>query len=226
MALALNRVLLADDDEKTRQILTHYLNKWDFVVTSCRDGHEAEAVLLGQDTAPALALIDWEMPGLDGVELCRRIRSRGANSNGSPAPYTYLILVTGRSDKGEVAAGLAAGADDYVTKPFDVDELHARLMVGQRVVALERRLAEHIVRLREALEQVGQLADAAEAKNNSGFVSSETLRGQVPCVCPECRRASDGDGQWQPIESFLRAHGTSCEHQTCPECQAALRPPR
>ena len=112
MAFAINRVLLADDDEKTRQILTHYLNKWDFVVTSCRDGQEAATVLLGQDTAPALALIDWEMPGLDGVELCRRIRARSTRGKGSPVPYIYLILVTGRSDKGEVAAGLAAGADD------------------------------------------------------------------------------------------------------------------
>ncbi len=201
MSFDVNRVLLADDDEKTRQILTHYLQKWDFIVTSCRDGMEA-AALLEQDSAPALALIDWEMPGLEGVEICRRVRGRAGRH-----PYTYIILVTGRSDKGEVASGLAAGADDYVTKPFDVDELRARLLVGQRVVSLERRLAEHIMRLREALEQMGQIQDAPPV-----------------CICPVCKQTRDSQARWQPVETYLREHaGTHSFHETCPACQDKLR---
>ncbi len=201
MSFDVNRVLLADDDEKTRQILTHYLQKWDLTVTTCRDGMEA-AALLEKDTAPALALIDWEMPGLEGVEICRRVRGRPGRH-----PYTYIILVTGRSDKSEIALGLAAGADDYVTKPFDVDELHARLMVGQRVVSLERRLAEHIARLREALDQVGQTQDTLPV-----------------CICPVCKQTRDSNARWQPIETYLQEHaGTHSVHETCPTCCAKLQ---
>ena len=204
MSFDVHRVLLADDDEKTRQILAHYLAKWGFVVSTCRDGNEAAAIL-EQDTAPALALIDWEMPGLEGVEICRRVRGRAGRH-----PYTYIILVTGRSDKSEIASGFAAGADDYVTKPFDVDELHARLLVGQRVVSLERRLAEHIARLRDALEQVGQLQDSAPV-----------------CICPVCKQTRDSQSRWQPVETYLRENvGTFSIHETCPTCCEKLQSDR
>lgn len=204
MSFDVSRILLADDDDKTRQILAHYLKKWDFTVTTCRDGMEA-AALLETDNAPAIALIDWEMPGLEGVEICRRVRGRSGKH-----PYTYIILVTGRSDKSEIASGLAAGADDYVTKPFDVDELHARLLVGQRVVSLERRLAEHIVRLREALDQMGQIQDATPV-----------------CVCPVCRQVRDGEARWQPIETYLQEHaGVHSTQLVCPVCCEKLDTPQ
>lgn len=203
MSFDVSRILLADDDDKTRQILAHYLKKWDFTVTTCQDGMEA-AALLETDNAPAIALIDWEMPGLEGVEICRRVRGRPGKH-----PYTYIILVTGRSDKSEVASGLAAGADDYVTKPFDVDELHARLLVGQRVVSLERRLAEHIVRLREALDQMGQIQDAAPV-----------------CVCPVCKQIRDSEAHWQPVETYLQEHaGTPVTPVVCPACCGKLQSP-
>ena len=151
MSFDLNRVLIADDDERPRQLLAHYLTSWGFHVVDCRDGMEAVRILEA-DNGPALALIDWKMPGLEGVEICRRIRGRTGRH-----PYTYIILVTGESN---AAAGLEAGADDFVTKPYNVDELRARLTVGQRVVGLERRLAEHIEMLRDALDQIGQLPEA------------------------------------------------------------------
>ncbi len=148
MPANLDRVLIADDDERPRQLLAHYLKSWGFTVVSCRDGLEAAAILEG-DNAPAIALIDWMMPGLEGVEICRRVRNHPGKRH-----YTYIILVTGQPD---VAAGLEAGADDFVAKPYNVDELRARLSVGQRVIKLERRLAEHIKMLRDALDQISQM---------------------------------------------------------------------
>ena len=196
MSLDLKRVLVADDDERPRQLLAHYLKSWDFHVTDCRDGLEAVR-LLEAEHAPALALIDWKMPGLEGVEICRRIRARRGSHR-----YTYIILVTGESD---AAAGLEAGADDFVTKPYNVDELRARLTVGQRVVGLERRLAEHIEKLRDALDQVGQLPDI----------------GTTVCLCPSCKRVrASGEPTWQPVETFIHDHtGASSVPETCPDCR-------
>ncbi len=196
MSLDLKRVLVADDDERPRQLLTHYLRSWDFHVTDCRDGLEAVR-LLEAEHAPTLALIDWKMPGLEGVEICRRIRSRRGSHR-----YTYIILVTGESD---AAAGLEAGADDFVTKPYNIDELRARLTVGQRVVGLERRLAEHIEKLREALDQVAQLPSV----------------GAAVCLCPSCKRVREGGEQWQSAETYIQEHtGANSVHETCPDCRA------
>ena len=195
MAFDINRILIADDDERPRQLLAHYLRSWGFTVTECSDGVEA-ARLLEADHAPSLAVIDWVMPGLEGVEVCRRIRQRGGNH-----PYTYMILVTGNSD---AAAGLEAGADDFISKPYNVDELKARLAVGQRVVSLERRLAEHIALLRDALDQVAQLPE----------------NGAAVCVCPGCQRVRDGSTQWLPVEAFLREHsGMHSVAESCPDCE-------
>ena len=150
MAFDINRILIADDDEHPRALLAHYLKSWGFHVTSCQDGLEAAAILEA-DNAPSLALIDWMMPGLEGVDICRRVRNHP-----SRRPYIYIILLTGNDD---VAAGLEAGADDYVKKPYALDELRARLNVGQRVIGLERRLAEHIAMLRDALSQIAELPE-------------------------------------------------------------------
>lgn len=110
-----------------------HLQRHSYVAVPAIDG-TAAAALLSEPDAPRLALLDWVMPGADGVELCRDIRSR--NSNSSNSSYTYIILLTSKSDRDDVVAGLASGADDYLTKPFDASELIARLRVGERVIAL------------------------------------------------------------------------------------------
>lgn len=134
-ALALNSVLIAEDDPIFRRILESWFKRWDYQVTAVQNGLDAWEVLQ-KDEAPPLAVLDWMMPGLDGIELCRKIRSR------EQGPYRYVILLTAKDEKQDLIAGLEAGADDYLTKPFDVDELHARVRAGKRILDLQAALME------------------------------------------------------------------------------------
>ena len=123
------RVLIADDDRMSTLMLQATLERWGFDVVAVHDGNAAwDAVQ--QQPAPSLAIVDWMMPGIDGVELCRRIRSADLRS------YVYVILLTSRVSRQDLISGLDAGADDYLTKPFDPDELRARIRVGQRMLDL------------------------------------------------------------------------------------------
>ena len=123
------RILIADDERVSNMMLGRTLEQWGFEVVVAQDGVEAWERIVS-DQPPALAIVDWEMPGLDGIELCRRIR---ATSLRSPV---YVILLTARNSRQDLVAGLEAGADDYLTKPFDPDELRARIHVGQRTLGL------------------------------------------------------------------------------------------
>ena len=139
------RALVAEDDTASRILLQKVLTKWGYDVVTASSGEEAWNVLTG-DNAPDLAVLDWMMPHLDGVEVCRRVRALDL-----PSP-PYLILLTSRGDKQDIATGLEAGAADYVQKPFDHDELRARLLVGRRFAELNRKLfdTQHELR-RQAL---------------------------------------------------------------------------
>jgi DNA-binding response OmpR family regulator len=123
------RILIADDERMTTMMLSRTLESWGFEVTVADDGASAWECINGDDP-PALAIVDWMMPGLEGIELCRRIREAPP-----PAPI-YLILLTSRTSREDLVIGLEAGADDYLTKPFDPIELRARIHVGQRTLAL------------------------------------------------------------------------------------------
>ena len=123
------RILIADDDRMSTLMLTRTLEGWGFEVCVAHDGAAAWDRITAA-TPPALAVIDWEMPGLNGIELCQRIRSTPM-----PSPI-YVILLTARNSRQDLVAGLEAGADDYLTKPFDPDELRARIHVGQRTLGL------------------------------------------------------------------------------------------
>ena len=191
-------ILLADDEEHSRRILCHYLTGWGYSVIEARDGLEAAAVF-GSPNAPAIALIDWVMPRMDGIQLCQYIRQLPERS------YTYLILLTAKADKVEVATGLEAGADDYVTKPCDLAELRARLKVGERMLKLEQTLAQQVVTLRETLEHVRQLKEL------------------IP-ICAWCKRVRDDDDYWHSIEEYLHAEtGTDFTHGICPHCLETMR---
>ncbi len=193
------RILLAEDDFRYRRILSHYLTSWGFAVTHAQDGREAEAALTGAD-APAMALVDWMMPGLEGPEVCERVRRQ------SDRPYTYIILLTAKANKEEIAAGFEAGADDYVTKPCDMTELRARLKVGERMVTLERTLAQQVDTLQHALDHVRQLKEL------------------LP-ICAWCKRVRDDKDYWHSIEEYLHVQtGTDFTHGICPHCVEAMRP--
>jgi len=122
------RILIADDDRMTAAILGRAVERLGFQITVVPDGVAAWDAFCGADP-PAIAIVDWMMPGIDGVELCRRMRAR-------EGAYVYVILLTSRTSSNDLVAGLDAGADDYLTKPFDPDELRARVRVGQRTIEL------------------------------------------------------------------------------------------
>jgi two-component system, cell cycle response regulator len=124
-------VLIAEDDSVCRMILQTWLKAWGYRVVVAKNGIEASDILQ-QEHSPELLILDWVMPGIDGLELCRRIRLGQQNA--------YILLVTANDKKREIVNGLEAGADDYLTKPFDPDELRARLRVGQRMLSLHQQL--------------------------------------------------------------------------------------
>jgi len=127
------RVLIADDDPVSRCLLEACLAKWNYEVVSYADGTQTWAALQLHD-APRLAILDWMMPGIDGPQICRKVRGLARED------YTYLLLLTSKARKEDIIAGMDAGADDYVTKPFDPHELRVRLRAGQRIIELHAKL--------------------------------------------------------------------------------------
>ena len=137
------KILIAEDEPAFRQLLEEILVKWGYEVVVAQDGNEAWQVLSSKD-APRLAILDWLMPGLDGVELCRRVRKE------RPEPYTYLVLLTAQKRDEDLVTGMDAGADDYILKPFTINELRVRLNAGRRIIDLQNELAAHVAELEAA----------------------------------------------------------------------------
>jgi len=129
------KILIADDDPVSSRLLDRLLVKWGYEVIAAHDGTEAWEVLQAEN-APRVALLDWIMPGIDGLEICRRVRARSGQL------YVYIMLLTANDKVGNLVEGLESGADDYLTKPFHPQELRARLRVGLRMLDLESRLVE------------------------------------------------------------------------------------
>lgn len=127
------RILIAEDDPVSRRVLEVFLKKWGFEVTVATTGIEALQLLERMD-APRLAILDWMMPGMEGVQVCQKVRESKNRA------YVYILLLTARAQKDDLLQGLESGADDYLTKPFDSQELRARLHVGQRILDLQDKL--------------------------------------------------------------------------------------
>jgi len=136
------KILIADDSSVSRHLLGSMVKKWGYDVVSVSDGARAWEVLDCPD-APRLAILDWMMPGLTGPQVCEKVRARNSES------YTYILLLTGRTQKEDVIEGMTAGADDYVVKPFDQQELRVRLRAGRRIVELQ----DELLTAREELHQ-------------------------------------------------------------------------
>jgi phosphoserine phosphatase RsbU/P len=194
------RILVAEDDPVSRHLLETHLKAWGHAPVTAADGTAAWEMLQGED-APALAILDWMMPGLDGVEVCRRARGR------SDARPLYIILLTARADRQDTIDGLGAGADDFVAKPFDAAELRARVSVGARVVELQVKLAARIADLEQALARVDQ------------------LHGILP-ICSYCKKVRNDRDAWQQVEAYVSAHSAvRFSHGVCPECLKAVVQP-
>ncbi|MBZ5673163.1 MAG: diguanylate cyclase [Acidobacteriia bacterium] len=139
------RILIADDSVVSRHLLEATLRKWGYEVVVATDGVEAWNVLQGENP-PRLAILDWVMPGLTGPEVCSRVRE---NSKNKDLDYTYIVLLSSKSQREDLIEGLEAGADDYLTKPFDQHELKVRLRAGTRIIDLQRELVSAREELRE-----------------------------------------------------------------------------
>jgi diguanylate cyclase (GGDEF)-like protein len=135
------RILIADDSNVSRHLLESIVKKWGYQVITTADGNQAWEVLQQAD-APRMAILDWMMPGLTGPEVCQRVRDKGIE------PYTYILLLTSRTQKEDVIEGMTAGADDYVVKPFDQQELNVRLRAGRRIIDLQDELLKAQAALR------------------------------------------------------------------------------
>ena len=141
-------IVIAEDDPVSRELLSTMVSKWGFRCVVTRDGHEAMAAIRAEP-GPVLAILDWMMPGMDGLEICQRVRQMG-----KPA---HLILLTARGAKENLVQGLESGADDYLVKPFDKSELLARIHAGLRVIHLQDALSQRVRELEAALLEVEKL---------------------------------------------------------------------
>lgn len=190
---AAEHLLIAEDHETARTALKSLLEWKGFSVTAVADGEDALEVLTSADS-PSIALLDWEMPGMSGPDICRAVRSNPAGR------YRYLIVITAREGEEDIAEAMAAGADDFVRKPFGIPEVIARIRNGQRTLKLERSLAARITELEKALEDGRQ------------------LKRLLP-ICAHCKSIRDDSDYWQEIEQYLHKHtGTDFSHGVCPAC--------
>jgi sigma-B regulation protein RsbU (phosphoserine phosphatase) len=187
------KVLIAEDDVTTNAILEAILENWGYEVVITRDGAEAWAKLQEAD-APKLVILDRMMPKMDGLEVCRRIRKK------DPLNLTYIIHLTTLAAKDDVVAGLGAGANDYITKPFNNQELRARVAVGAEMVKLQVDLADKVEELEQALAHIKQ------------------LQGVLP-ICSYCHKIRDDKEVWQKLEAYVEHHSDArFSHSYCPEC--------
>jgi DNA-binding response OmpR family regulator len=187
------RVLIADDEATSRHLMQVTLGGWGFEILVAVDGTEALRILEGS-SPPEIAVLDWIMPGIDGLGLCRRMRTA------LPKAATYIILVTARGGLDNVVQGLEAGADDYITKPFDLRELRARLQVGVRIVQLQKALMERLHELEDALKRVRQ------------------LQGLLP-ICSYCKKVRNDRNYWEQVDAYVASHSEAqFSHGVCPDC--------
>jgi CheY-like chemotaxis protein len=191
------RILIAEDDPVSRRILERFLTKWGFDAVVTRDGPEAWEILSGENP-PGMAILDWMMPDLEGPEVVRRVRAR-ESEKGISNPV-YIILLTARESPEDVVRGFEAGADDYVTKPFQKDELQARVRVGAKMRILQKALAERVEDLEVALHEV------------------RTLKGLLP-ICSYCKKIRDDDNYWTDVERYFEKFSAAeFSHGVCPDC--------
>lgn len=187
------KVLIADDDPISLRLLESTLVQAGYEVVLTDDGAEALRIL-NTLSGPKLAVLDWMMPGLDGVQICRRLRGR------PDVGYIYLVLLTVKREREDLVEGFEAGADDYLIKPFDSVELRARVAAGERLLNLQTALRTKVEELQEAISHVKQ------------------LQGLIP-ICMHCKKIRDDGSTWHRLETYIQKHSEAVfTHSLCESC--------
>ena len=188
------KVLVADDDIITRRLLENIMIRNVYDLVSCENGDEAWR-FLNETNGPKLAILDWIMPGLQGIEICRRIREKKF----SIKPY-LIILTASMNERKDVLESFRTGANDFIEKPFDSNELIARVRLGEKLVNLQIELAERIKALEEARIHI------------------KTLQGILP-ICMHCHKIRNDSESWEKIEEYIERHTDALfSHGLCPKC--------
>ncbi|HIG57062.1 MAG TPA: response regulator [Candidatus Latescibacteria bacterium] len=187
------KILIAEDDSTSRLLLQTTLKQWGHEVIVTVDGQQAYDILLAE-APPNLAIFDWMMPHLDGIEVCRKAREE------AQLEHLYVIMLTTRGTKDDIAEALQAGADDYLNKPFDRKEMQARIQVGKRVLDLQIALTDRVRALEESIKR------------------EKHLQGLLP-ICSYCKKIRDDQNYWQQVERYVETRAdVSFSHSICPEC--------
>lgn len=189
------KILIAEDEYTTRLMVQVCLENWGYSIESVEDGKKAWDII-NQNNPPQIAVLDWEMPGISGIDLCRKIKSLDRSSP------IHVILLTARDSKNDISQGFEAGADDYITKPFNDDELGARIRVAERIVTIQSSLNSSLEELREALDMVQSFEEPV-------------------AVCRKCQKIGAFDGSWRTPEKLLEYPVDPRFIQLdCPSCKA------
>ncbi len=187
------KVLIAEDDDVSRRILEYWLKKWGYEVLIAHNGKQAWDVL-NQDDAPRLAILDWVMPEMDGLEVCKKVREKWDEG------YIYIIILTSKESKQDIIQALNSGADDFIQKPYYQGELQSRINAGRRIIELQLALSAKIQSLEEALNHVRQ------------------LQGLLP-ICSYCKKVRDDNNYWHQVEEYITHHSDAkFSHGICPDC--------
>ncbi len=193
------RILIADDDATSCNMLEALLNKQGYKVSAIRSGREALEIIQGKDS-PKLVILDWNMPEISGMDIMQKIRKA------QPDLPPYMIILTVRTAKEDIVHALQNGADDYLTKPYDHDELISRIEVGFRMLRLQRKLLDNI----------------SDLKNANAHVKS--LQKILP-ICSYCRKIRNDQQYWASVESYVQEHlNINFSHGLCPDCFKANYP--
>lgn len=189
------KILIAEDEFTTRMMVQVCLEDRGYRVVSVTDGKEAMA-LLSQPQAPEIAILDWEMPEINGVEVCRQLKE--ADVENPP----YVILLTARDTQNDILRGFDAGADDYMTKPFNENELRARVRVAERMVRTQLSLSQSVNELKSALNQLEMIENRVE-------------------ICKSCHAVfSPFDGEWHDFKDVMdNGADPRIIVSDCPSCQ-------
>jgi len=186
-------ILIAENDHSFSKELDEMLTQWGYNTVLVDDGQKAWEQLQ-KDNSPRLIILDWMMPKLEGVEVCKKFRE---NNPGVPA---YFILLTSKGNIEDIVKGLDSGADDYVTKPFNFEELKVRVENGKRLLELQIALNERVSQLEENFSQIWEL---------------ESL---LP-ICSVCKKIRGGENYWHQLEKYIGDYAdVNFSHGICPDC--------